>query len=74
MKTIIGALALILATPVAAQTAPAGDPHSQHHPQPSGAPVEHKMDCECCKDMKQGKDCCDKHAKEHATQGSQPTK
>ena len=73
MKMLIGAFALILAAPVAAQTAPAPDAeHAQHHPK--GA--EHKMDCKCCDKMKQqgGKmDCCDEHAEGHADHGSQPT-
>jgi len=73
MKMLIGALALILAAPVAAQTAPAPDAeHAQHHQK--GA--EHKMDCKCCDEMKQhaGKmDCCDEHAEGHADHGSQPT-
>ncbi len=30
MKTFIGAIALIIAAPVAAQTAPAADPHAGH--------------------------------------------
>ena len=73
MKILLGAIALTLAAPVAAQTAPATDPHAGHaQHQPSGAPAEHKMDCDCCDKAKEGgKDCCDKHAKEHAAeQGS----
>ena len=30
MKTFIGAIALIIAAPVVAQTAPAADPHAGH--------------------------------------------
>lgn len=80
MKTLIGALALILAAPVAAQTAPVADPHAghaQHQQKPADAPAEHKMDCKCCDKMKEqsGKmDCCDEHGKEHADHGAQPTK
>ena len=71
MNTIIGALALILAAPVAAQTAPAAGSHAGHaqHQQAPSAPAEHKMDCKCCdesRDQAQMKDCCDKHAAEHA--------
>ena len=78
MKMLIGALALILAAPVAAQAAPAADPHAghaQHQQQPSGAPSEHKMDCKCCEEMKQhaGKMECCEHAEGHADHGSQPT-
>jgi hypothetical protein len=74
MKTLIGAFALILAAPVAAQTAPAPDAdHAQHHSK--GA--EHKMDCKCCEQMlKQhaGKmDCGDEHAEGHADHDGQPT-
>jgi len=77
MKTIIGALALFVAAAVAAQTAPAGDPHAGHaqHQQAPGSPTEHEMDCKCCAEMMQhsGKmDCCDEHAKAHADHGSQP--
>ena len=54
MKTMIfGALALALAVPAAAQTAPAADPHAGH-PQPAKGHEGHKMDCkECCEKMKQ---------------------
>ena len=73
MKMLIGAFALILAAPAAAQTAPAPEAeHAQHHPK--GA--EHKMHCKCCDEMKQqgGKmDCHDEHAEGHAGHGSQPT-
>lgn len=77
MKTLIGALALILAAPVAAQTAPASDPHAGHaqHQQAPGSPAEHKKDCDCCDEMKQQgdkMDCCDEHAEGHAGHSSQP--
>ena len=62
MKTFIGAIALALAIPAAAQTAPAAtDPHAGHqkvdHSQHKG--MEHsqhvaKHDCkECCEKMEQ---------------------
>ena len=76
MKTLIGALALILAAPVAAQAAPAGDPHAghtQHQQQPSSAPSEHKMDCKCCDEAKM-KECCAHHGEHSAEQGSHSTK
>lgn len=71
MKTILGALALFIAMPVAAQTAPtAGDPHAGHSAQHQG--MDHsqhekgKHDCkECCEKMngKDGKmECKDKKA------------
>ena len=51
MKTIIGAIALALAVPAVAQTAPATDPHAGYAE--SG---KAKHDCkECCEKMK-GKD------------------
>lgn len=60
MKTILGAIALTLAVPAHAQTAPAADPHAGHQ-----MPAEKgKHDCmKCCENMKQhgGKmDCMDK--------------
>jgi hypothetical protein len=66
MKMIFGALALAIAVPAAAQTAPATDPHAGHAQQKA---MDHSMhqpgkhDCaECCDKMKQsgGKmDCMD---------------
>jgi Spy/CpxP family protein refolding chaperone len=61
MKTLIGAIALVLAVPAVAQTAPATDPHAGHAEQGKA-----KHDCkECCEKMK-GKDgkmeCKDKKA------------
>ena len=73
MTILLSAVALALAAPAATQPAIA-DPHAGHaQHQPSGAPAEHKIDCDCCNKAKEsGKDCCDKHAKEHAAeQGSQ---
>ena len=59
MKMLIGAVALALAVPAVAQTAPATDPHAGHAEQGKA-----KHDCkECCEKMK-GKDgkmeCMDK--------------
>jgi hypothetical protein len=69
MKTFIGAIALIIAAPVAAETAPAADPHAGHAQHQNDAHSQHsqgKHDCkECCEKMK-GKDgkmeCMDKKA------------
>ena len=61
MKTFLGALALIIATPAVAQTAPAIDPHAGHANQQTMDHSQHqkpqsKHDCkECCEKMK-GKD------------------
>ena len=74
MKMHIGALALFLAAPVVAQTAPPPDAeHAQHHQK--GA--EHKMHCKCCEQMMKqhaGKmDCGDEYAEGHSDHASQPT-
>ena len=69
MKTFIGAIALIIAAPVVAQTAPAADPHAghaQHQGMDHSQHSQGKHDCkECCEKMK-GKDgkmeCMDKKA------------
>ena len=69
MKTFIGAIALIIAAPVAAQTSPAADPHpghAQHQGMDHSQHSQGKHDCrECCEKMK-GKDgkmeCMDKKA------------
>ena len=73
MKMLIGAIALALAVPAAAQTAPATDPHAGHAQHKDMA----KHDCkECCEKMK-GKDgkmeCMDKkgEAKTSASPGQQ---
>lgn len=73
MKTLLGALALVIAAPVAAQT-PAAAPHADHtghsqqQPQKPSQPAgddHHMSDCkDCCDKMKKhgGKmDCCDEH-------------
>ena len=56
MKTLIGALALIMAAPVAAQTAPAADPHAGHAQHQGTDHSQHeqgKHDCKkCCEEMK----------------------
>lgn len=71
MKIIFGALALVLAAPVAAaQTAPAADSpaarHAQHSPTDHSQHVNVKHDCkDCCEKMKNkdGKmECKDKTA------------
>jgi hypothetical protein len=84
MKTLIGAIALVLAAPVAAQTAPAGDIHGTHaQTQKPGQPAEHKMDCckegkqmECCEKAKQQgqkANCCSEHG-QHAEHGGHGSK
>jgi len=48
MKMLIGAIALAIAIPAVAQTAPATDPHAGH-----AEPGKAKHDCkECCEKMK----------------------
>ena len=67
MKTLIGAIALIIAAPVSAQASPAADPHAghaQHQGMDHSKHQQGKHDCmECCEKMK-GKDgkmeCMDK--------------
>ena len=65
MKIFIGALALILAVPAAAQTAPAADPHAghaQHQQNQQGGQQGHdhaRMMDECKKAMADGK--CKEH-------------
>ena len=75
MKSILGALALVIAAPVVAQETPAADPHaghSQHQEQGSQQPLghtgdeEHKKDCckNCCDKMKRQEkpmECCEEH-------------
>ena len=56
MKTLISAIALTLAVPAFAQTAPAADPHAQHKGMDHSQHADGKHDCkECCEKMK-GKD------------------
>ena len=78
MKTIFGAIALMLAVPAFAQTAPAADPHAQHKGMDHSQHGQAKPDCkECCEKMK-GKDgkmeCMDKkaEAKPASTDASAP--
>ena len=67
MKTLIGAIALVIAAPFAAQAAPAANPHAGHAQQQGMDHSQHqqgKHGCkECCDKMK-GKDgkleCMDK--------------
>ena len=66
MKTIFGALALVIAAPVAAQTAPAAAPPAEQQGMDHSQHQQGKHDCkECCEKMK-GKDgkmeCMDKKA------------
>jgi hypothetical protein len=64
MKTLISAIALTIAVPAFAQTAPAADPHAQHQGMDHSQHKQGKHDCkECCDKMKQsgGKmECMDK--------------
>lgn len=64
MKTLLSALALTVAVPAVAQTAPAADPHAQHKGMDQSQHQPGKHDCkECCEKMKgkDGKmDCMDK--------------
>lgn len=75
MKTIIGAIALVIAAPAAAQAAGEHDAHTEHqqagHQEGAGhhdghdGHAGHKMDCckDCCGEkMQEGKkDCCAAH-------------
>jgi hypothetical protein len=71
MKTFIGALALTLAIPAIAQTAPAADPHAQHKGMDHSQHGQGKHDCkDCCEKMKQqdGKmECMDKKGEAKAS-------
>jgi hypothetical protein len=68
MKMLIGAFALIIAAPAAAQPAPADAraghaQHSQHQDHKDhGQSGDHSKHKDCCKPGKDGKlaDCCDK--------------
>lgn len=81
MKTVIGALALILAVPAAAQTAPSTDPHAGHaqhqgHQQGGGQQGhDHaKMMDDCKKAMAEGKckEHCEAMMKQHGAAASAP--
>ena len=60
MKTFLGALALFIAVPAVAQTAPAADPHAGHHAETPA--IDHskhqqgKHDCKACCEKMKGKD------------------
>ena len=67
MKIIIGAIALLIAAPAAAQTQ-APDPHAGHSKEQHGQHQQghehhgqkgHDKTMQCCKDGKHG-ECCDK--------------
>ena len=54
MKMIFGAIALFLAVPAVAQTAPAADAHAGHQ-----MPAHEEEKKGCCEKMKaEGKECC----------------
>ena len=75
MKMFIGAIALVLAVPAVAQTAPAADPHAEHQGMDHSKHGQAKHDCkECCEKMKQqdGKmECMEKKAEAKAPAGQQ---
>jgi hypothetical protein len=77
MKIILGAIALTLAVPATAQTAPVADPHAQHKGMDHSQHKAGEHDCkECCEKMKQqgGKmECMDKkgEAKTSSSAGQQ---
>jgi hypothetical protein len=56
MKTMIGAIALTLAVPAFAQTAPAADPHAQHKDMDHSQHGQAKHDCKACCERMKGKD------------------
>ena len=69
MKTLFGAIALLIAAPVAAQTAPAADPQpgqAQHQGMDHSQHSQGKHDCKACCEKMKGKDgkmeCMDKKA------------
>lgn len=76
MKTLFGALALVLAVPAAAQTAPAADPHAGHaqHHQGGGQHDHAKMMDECKKAMAEGrcKEHCEAMMKQHGPAAASP--
>lgn len=55
MKTMLCAMALVLAAPVGAQSAPAADPHAAHKQGMPHGKHDQKHDMACCK-----MPCCDK--------------
>ena len=80
MKTFIGALALVLAVPAAAQTAPSTDPHAGHaQHQQGGGKQGHdhaRMMDECKKAMAEGKckEHCEAMMKQHGAASAAPAK
>lgn len=77
MKTLFGAIALIIAAPVAAQAAPAANPHAGHAQQQGTdhrQPGQDKHDCKACCEKMKGKDgkmeCMDKKADGNAPAAS----
>ena len=80
MKVLFSALALLVAAPIAAQSAPAADPHAAHKPSGDHKNLGGKQDMDCCKmpccaKMKaqakgQMKGCCEEAGKKPA--GAQP--
>jgi len=79
MKTLIGAIALITAAPLAAQAAPAANPHAGHAQQQGTDHGQHgqgKHDCKACCEKMKGKDgkmeCMDKAGTAQAPAGPAP--
>ena len=77
MKTLFGAIALVIAAPVAAQAAPAANPHAAHGQQQGADHSQHqdgKHDCKACCEKMKGKDgkmeCMDKKADANAPAAS----
>ena len=68
MKTLIGALALVFAAPVAAQTAPAPEAQGQHQGMDHSQHEQGKHDCKACCEKMKGKhgkmDCMDEKSAE----------
>ena len=59
MNYLVGAMALLLAAPVAAQTAPATDPHAGHVQHQQHGKADHsKHQADCCKDAAKHQECC----------------
>jgi len=56
MKIIFGAIALVIAAPVAAQTAPAANPHADHQGMDHSQHKQGEHDCKACCEKMKGKD------------------
>ena len=56
LKTLVGAIALTVAVPAIAQTAPAPDPHAQHKGMDHGQHHQGDHDCKACCEKMKGKD------------------